>query len=279
MNRNQWADFSEKEAVELLFSCCGSNRWVKEMMAYFPFSSAEEWVENAIRIWYDICSAPDWTESFSHHPVIGDISSLKEKFAGKEQAGITLAGEEILKQLAKANKDYSDRNGFIFIVCATGKSAEEMLNLLRDRLANSREEEIRIAAGEQMKITLIRIQKLFEHTDWSFLKNSHITTHVLDTSLGKTGRDICIRLKDADNQTIAMGRTNSDGRIPDLLPPGRILPPGNYHMVFDTRAYFASQGTAGFYPEVDINFSVFDRSHYHIPLLINPFGYSTYRGS
>ncbi len=263
----------------MLFSCCGSNRWVKEMMAFFPFNSAEEWVKNAIHIWYDICSAPDWTESFSHHPQIGDLSSLKEKFAGKEQAGVAMAGEEILHQLSGANRDYAELNGFIFIVCATGKSAGEMLNLLKDRLTNSREEEVRIAAGEQMKITLIRIQKLLEQADWSFLKNSHITTHVLDTSLGKTGRDICIRLKDAGNQTIAQGRTNHDGRIPDLLPPGRILPSGNYHMVFDTHAYFQAQGTIGFYPEVDINFTVFDNSHYHIPLLINPFGYSTYRGS
>jgi 5-hydroxyisourate hydrolase/2-oxo-4-hydroxy-4-carboxy-5-ureidoimidazoline decarboxylase len=269
----------QNEKAELLFSCCGSSLWAEKMVQHFPFSSELEWVEKATEIWYEVCAEADWLESFGHHPKIGDLKSLKEKFAGKEQAGVADANEKILNQLAEANLTYENKNGFIFIVCATGKSAEEMLDLLLDRLANSREEEIRIAAGEQMKITLIRIQKLLQVSDWKFLKNSHISTHVLDTTLGKTGQNICIRLKDKNQKTIAQGRTNKDGRITDLLPSHRFLPTGNYHMVFDTQAYFDSKNIKGFYPEVDIQFTVFDQSHYHIPLLINPFGYSTYRGS
>ena len=80
-------------------------------------------------------------------------------------------------------------------------------------------------------------------------------------------------------QTIAQGVTNKDGRIPDLLPPNRNLAIGNYKMVFETVNYFESIAVKGFYPEVEIQFTVFDDSHYHVPLLINPFGYSTYRGS
>jgi hydroxyisourate hydrolase len=120
---------------------------------------------------------------------------------------------------------------------------------------------------------------LLPDADWSFLKNSHVTTHVLDTSQGKTGQNICIKLKSANGKIIAQGRTNADGRIPDLLPPGRYLPLGQYSMWFDTEDYARQQLSACFYPEVDIRFHVFDQSHYHIPLLINPFGYSTYRGS
>ena len=279
MTWNQWNELPAEEADKMLFSCCGSNRWVKELMPGFPFQSEEKWVEDAIRIWYEVCTETDWIESFGHHPKIGDLSSLKEKFAGTEQAGVAKATEELLRKLSLSNAEYEARNGFIFIICATGKSAGEMLDLLQDRLQNSREEEISIAAGEQMKITLIRIQKLFHQANWKFLKNSHITTHVLDTSIGKTGQNICIRLKDEQRNTIAQGRTNQDGRIPDLLPPMRFLTAGNYHMVFDTLSYFEAGNVIGFYPEVDIHFTVFDNTHYHIPLLINPFGYSTYRGS
>ncbi|RYY91039.1 MAG: hydroxyisourate hydrolase [Chitinophagaceae bacterium] len=112
---------------------------------------------------------------------------------------------------------------------------------------------------------------------------SQLTTHVLDTSIGKPGRDISIRLQAPSGesawQTIAQGITNADGRIADLLPPGRNLPAGNYRVAFDTGAYFTANNTNGFYPSVEIQFTVFDDMHYHVPLLVNPFGYSTYRGS
>ncbi len=111
---------------------------------------------------------------------------------------------------------------------------------------------------------------------------SQITTHVLDTSIGKPGKGITIKLQQADRGgwvTLGEGVTNDDGRIANLLPEGKILPTGNYRMWFDTGAYFAATKTENFYPEVSIIFYVFDDSHYHVPLLLNPFGYSTYRGS
>ncbi|MBI3718292.1 MAG: hydroxyisourate hydrolase [Sphingobacteriales bacterium] len=111
------------------------------------------------------------------------------------------------------------------------------------------------------------------------MKVSQLTTHVLDTSVGKPGKDITIQLKHANDEIISQGVTNADGRIPDLLPSEKYLVPGNYKMVFDTANYFKANNTKGFYPEVEIQFTVFDDSHYHVPLLINPYGYSTYRGS
>ncbi len=111
---------------------------------------------------------------------------------------------------------------------------------------------------------------------------SHITTHVLDTSLGKPGEGIHIQLQENQNnqwQTIGEGHTNSDGRIGDLLKKDVMLKPSTYRMVFDTGAYFAQQNMRSFYPTVHIYFEVFDESHYHVPLLLNPYGYSTYRGS
>jgi 5-hydroxyisourate hydrolase/2-oxo-4-hydroxy-4-carboxy-5-ureidoimidazoline decarboxylase len=275
------------EAEKMLATCCGSTKWWSLLSAGFPFESENEILSLAEKAWYDECGEADWLEAFTHHPKIGDTKSLAEKFAstqhlaGNEQAGVNTASQKLIEELANANAEYEAKYGFIFIVCATGKSAAEMLRLLLDRITNSREEELAIAMGEQHKITILRLKKLIDEGTWQ-LKPSQLTTHVLDTSIGKPGQNITIRLKTFLNglwQTMAQGVTNPDGRIPDLLPPNRIIAAGNYKICFETGNYFAANDTKGFYPEVEIAFTVFDDSHYHVPLLINPFGYSTYRGS
>ena len=285
------ADFNKKpssEAREALFQCCGSTKWADSLLKDFPFASEKALVDRSTDLWYNSCGAADWQEAFTHHPKIGDVKSLEEKFANTkhlasaEQAGVGQASKATIQALADANAAYDKKNGFLFVVCATGKSASEMLRLLQDRLNNSPAEELQIAMGEQHKISLLRLQKILPNADWSGLGGSQLTTHVLDTSVGRPGENICIRLQgetEGSWQTIAQGVTNSDGRIADLLPPARILPAQHYKMVFDTAAYFTSTGTKGFYPSVDIQFTVGDDTHYHVPLLINPFGYSTYRGS
>ena len=267
-------------AAKELFSCCGSQNWVSLMMQKFPFGSQETLIEKAREVWYDKCNRNDWLESFRHHPKIGDKKSLTEKFAEKEQASVASATEKLIDALAKANKEYEKKFGFIFIVCATGKSPEEMLRLLKDRLKNNTDVELTIAMGEQHKITLIRIKKLLE--DLQFLKMSQITTHVLDTAAGKPGNDISIMLQQLHTHgyaTIAQGITNNDGRIADLLPPDKKLQLGIYKLVFETGIYYSAKSIKTFYPLVEIQFMISDDSHYHIPLLISPFGYSTYRGS
>jgi 2-oxo-4-hydroxy-4-carboxy-5-ureidoimidazoline decarboxylase len=155
----------EDEVLQLLISCCGSSAWAKEMLMKRPFASTDTLMEAAEACW-STRSEADFLEAFSHHPKIGDISSLRDKFASTahfasgEQGSVASASEEILQGLARGNADYEQKFGFIFIVCATGKSASEMLELLENRLPNSREEELRIAAGEQSKITRIRLEKL-----------------------------------------------------------------------------------------------------------------------
>ena len=282
MTLNELNNLSKEEAGKLLSSCCGSSKWSSLLMKKFPFKDENDLVAAAEHSWYNECAEADWLEAFTHHPKIGDTKSLTEKFAGKEQAAVAAASKEIIEALAKTNSDYETKFGFIFIVCATGRSADEMLRLLNDRIKNSKEEELNIAMGEQHKITIIRFKKLLDKGDWQSLKVSQLTTHVLDTSLGKPGKDITIRLKHIVNgswQTMAQGITNADGRIADLLPPNKNIVPGNYKMVFETEDYFKANNTKGFYPAVEIEFTVFDDGHYHVPLLINPFGYSTYRGS
>lgn len=274
-------------AAAHLYTCCGSLQWVDELMQHFPFQSEQNLIEQAEQIWYNHCTQADWLEAFTHHPKIGDIDSLKTKFANtqhlasNEQASVTQATDDVIAALAHANKTYEQQFGFIFIVCATGKTANEMLRLLTDRLNNNYTDELAIAMGEQHKITIIRLKKLLANANWQCLKVSQITTHILDTTIGKPAANVTIKLQQKQNNwaTIAQGITNTDGRIADLLPPNRILPTGIYKMVFDTGTYFTTNQTKGFYPEVDIQFTVFDNQHYHVPLLINPFGYSTYRGS
>ena len=278
-------DFNKLEknkAAELLMSCCGSGNWVSSLMKKFPFSNEKELVDTATETWYSQCGKNDWLESFTHHPQIGDKKSLQQKFAGKEQAGVSSASEEVIDALARANAAYLQKFGFIFIVFATGKSAAEMLRLLQDRLTNSPEDELNIAMGEQHKITLIRFRKLLSNANFQFLQMSQLTTHVLDTSIGQPGKNITVKLLQPVNnswQVMAQGVTNADGRVPELLPQERILAPGHYKLVFETGAYFSSNNIKGFYPEVAIQFTITDASHYHVPMLISPFGYSTYRGS
>lgn len=112
---------------------------------------------------------------------------------------------------------------------------------------------------------------------------SPITTHVLDTSIGRPARGVPVRLELRDGagwKTLGSGRTNADGRFGGLLPDGHALAPGIYRLTFGTGEYFAARGIEGFYPEAAVQFELTQpEKHYHIPLLLNPFGYSTYRGS
>jgi allantoicase len=145
---------------------CGSRRWVRAMLAQAPFHSRAHLFGEADRQWWRLGDG-DWREAFSHHPRIGaDIATLRAKYASTadwsagEQAGVASASDAVLEGLAAGNRAYEARFGHIFLVCATGRSAAEMLELLRERLDNTPENELRIAAGEQAKITRIRLEKL-----------------------------------------------------------------------------------------------------------------------
>ncbi len=155
----------KEELKEALTKCCGSIAWVNKMLTIFPLDDLVELEEDAEEKWYE-CTEDDWKEAFTHHPKIGDIESLKKKFAttanwaAGEQSGASKASQQTLEALAKGNDDYEKKFGYIFIVCATGKSAEEILALLQSRLPNNPSDELKIAADEQMKITKLRLEKL-----------------------------------------------------------------------------------------------------------------------
>ncbi len=130
-----------------------------------PFRSRDTLMTAADTIWQNL-EPSEWKDAFGHHPKIGDIESLKQKFgstatwAEGEQSGVQTASDEILMKLAEGNKEYEEKFGYIFIVCATGKSAHEMHLLLEQRLQNDPEHELTITAEEQRKITRIRLEKL-----------------------------------------------------------------------------------------------------------------------
>jgi 2-oxo-4-hydroxy-4-carboxy-5-ureidoimidazoline decarboxylase len=149
-------------AQGLLTRACGSTRWVTRMLQRRPFRGQGKLLAAARVEWFGLGEA-DWLEAFSHHPRIGDRESLAARFpsthelSAKEQSAVGAAHEDVLTALADGNRAYFERFGFIFIVCASGKSAEEMLKLLRDRLPNDRAVELRMAAEEQSKITALRL--------------------------------------------------------------------------------------------------------------------------
>lgn len=158
---------SKEEAFEALFKCCGCSPWAQNLTDFRPFKSKEDLLRQSDMNWIT-CEAEEVLEAFSQHPKIGDMKSLEKKFAATkewasgEQSGVDEATQETLIALSKGNMEYEKKFGFIFIVCATGKTAGEMLALLNARIVNDPRTEFINAMNEQNKITHIRLQKLIE---------------------------------------------------------------------------------------------------------------------
>ena len=151
-----------QEARLLLARACGSSRWVEQMMGQRPFGSRTALLSAARTVW-DALDERDWREAFTHHPKIGDRDALRLRFpathtlSAREQSGVDGASETVLDALADGNRRYEARFGYIFIVCASGLGAAEMLARLHERLGNDPAREMLIARGEQAKITALRL--------------------------------------------------------------------------------------------------------------------------
>ena len=161
-----------RAAEDELLRCCGSERWAREMAVRRPWANFEAMAEDADTIWRGL-STIDHLQAFMAHPRIGATGGSAEvgaaedavrpgdaSWSSQEQSRVVAAGDDLRARLAAANDGYQARFGFIFIVCAAGKSAEEMLVIVDERLTHSREEELRIAAEEQRRITRLRLKKL-----------------------------------------------------------------------------------------------------------------------
>jgi 2-oxo-4-hydroxy-4-carboxy-5-ureidoimidazoline decarboxylase len=158
----------EPELATRLRDCCGSSRWIARMLQERPFRSVEHLLTAAEQAWSD-ATPEDWQEAFDHHPRVGEqrppsaVSAEATAWSASEQALAAAADRNIRVELAHANAEYERRFGRIYIVCAAGLEAEEILADLRYRLANEPGVEQRIAAAEQARITALRLRKLIGH--------------------------------------------------------------------------------------------------------------------
>lgn len=161
------AQFDQLPVVEkrdLLFSCCGSEAWVSQMLEIFPVNDLIDLLEYAEEKWYD-CNPADWLEAFENHARLGDKNALQletsDSFSINEQSKLLTSDSIVLQSLIDANDEYEETFGYMFISYAQGKTAESLLTELEERLRNDPREEIKNAAAEQDKITKSRLKKLF----------------------------------------------------------------------------------------------------------------------
>jgi 2-oxo-4-hydroxy-4-carboxy-5-ureidoimidazoline decarboxylase len=161
-----WLNGARREAAAAaLTRCCGSTRWVERILERRPFATPAELNAAAREAWSGL-DRDDYLEAFAQHPRLGaDPARLRERFAtadwsAQEQSGVRNADDVTLEALRAGNAAYEARFGFVFLVCATGKSAREVLSLLEQRIGNDPETELAIAAAEQAKITQLRLEKL-----------------------------------------------------------------------------------------------------------------------
>jgi OHCU decarboxylase len=165
MTPEQINDSSPAEAEAEFLKCCGSRRWARAMAEARPFADQQALFAKADEISSSLTDE-DWLEAFRAHPKIGEHKAAtaqtqqEKSWSAQEQSGVAASSADTVAQLAKGNREYEARFGFIFIVCASGRSSDEMLAILNERLNNDPEIELNVAAREQQKITRLRLEKL-----------------------------------------------------------------------------------------------------------------------
>ncbi|KAL2319344.1 hypothetical protein Fmac_028313 [Flemingia macrophylla] len=349
-------------------SCCGSTKFAKDMASAGPFGSLQHAVSVARDVWFDNVDVNGWLQAFSAHPPIGqthspsvasqasaqflsygiscllppfdnDVRNMSEFVVfiwwskGEQSTALATATGSSLQELFEWNARYREKFGFVFLICASGRSTDEILAELKRRYTNRPIVEFEIAAQEQMKITELRLAKLFSSREdissatdkYSTAKKAEedrvsiigahvtaasesstgkpiqhpartrppITTHVLDVSRGSPAAGIDVLLEvwrgvqswptfgvAGGGSWVIQGSstTDLDGRSGQLLSVVDDVSPGIYRISFNTGKYNPSC----FFPHVSIVFEIKEsqkREHFHVPLLLSPFSFSTYRGS
>jgi 2-oxo-4-hydroxy-4-carboxy-5-ureidoimidazoline decarboxylase len=160
----RWNGMTAEEAAEEILPCCGSRTWAREMVAHRPLRSEAELLSASDEVCGRLAEA-DWMEAFRSHPRIGEsraeghTSARSTAWSGQEQKSVSAAGDDIKTALAEGNRAYEERFHRLFIVCATGKTPAEMLQILERRLGNDESVEFREAAEQQRQIAQLRLQK------------------------------------------------------------------------------------------------------------------------
>ncbi len=154
------------EAEAELLRCCGSTAWARRVAEGRPYASLDALKEAGDATWWSLAAA-DWLEAFSRHPRIGEARAARPdggdgSWSRREQAGVAVAADDTRAALAEGNAAYEERFGWIYLVCASGRSGQELLDILRSRLGNDPDTELRVAAEEQRRITHLRLERLVE---------------------------------------------------------------------------------------------------------------------
>jgi len=266
----------EPEARALLTSCLAAPGWVDGMLAGRPYADREALLAHGTELAAHL-SDEDVEAALARHPRIGERAGADHdaELSAAEQAGVDPDDEAVAAALRAGNAAYEKRFDRVFLIRAAGRSSQDILEELHRRLSNDDVTESREVAEQLGEIALLRLDALVRDDD-----GSTVSTHVLDAALGRPGAGVAVHLErlpedGAPPETIGEGVTDDDGRVQELAAG---LPAGSYRLSFDTAAYFARTGTDAFFPRVDILFTVAS-GHYHVPVLLSPFAFSTYRGS
>jgi 2-oxo-4-hydroxy-4-carboxy-5-ureidoimidazoline decarboxylase len=280
-----WSLLDPVAAAREILPCCGSQAWAAEMAARRPFVDTEAMLLVADAVWMGLPESA-WQEAFASHPRIGQQKPQGEAtpealaWSRTEQSAAVSQDEAVRRALTEGNRRYEERFGRIFIVCAHGRTAMEILALLEKRLSNNRRVELQEAAEEQRQIMQLRLHKWLDAREDRGTMG--ISTHILDTATGTPAVEVPLSLarwQNEDWELLQAAATDADGRCRQLLLDDR-FEPGIYRVRFDTAAYYEVKGLEGLYPYVDVVFEVKPgQAHYHIPLLLTANGYTTYRGS
>ncbi|KAK9819104.1 hypothetical protein WJX74_000807 [Apatococcus lobatus] len=281
-----------------------------------PFGQLQDLLAAARDIWWQQVPVTGWLQAFTAHPRLGRVEASQTtspeflQLSKAEQSGVAEAPSSILQALTACQQQYEAKFGHVFLLCASGRSAEDMLISVKGRYGNAPGKELLIAAGEQMKITELRLKQLWEGKQPAAARRtgsqevehagdgrSPITSHVLDIARGCPAQGVQILLeREADGSQacawsqLGCGFTNQDGRVPYLLPASHRLQPGCYRVTFSMEEYMRRCRdqhpdffqTPCFYPQAEVRFTVAEHQtaqHFHIPLTWSPYGYTTYRGS
>ena len=286
-DRAVFAGLSDAEVHELLASCLDVARWVQEVKTGRPYAGRADLLRQARESAVTLTPA-EVESALARHPRIGEQAGAGHDagFSTQEQSGVE-RDDSALEALRTGNMQYEARFDRIFLIRAAGRSAPEILAELERRLRSSDEAEMAEVVTQLGEIAVLRLEQLIPaqeehdgHHEGRTQAMSTVSTHVLDTSRGCPAEGIAVQLARVGepSEHIADGTTDADGRVGDLGPED--LPPGTYRLTFATAEYFARTGTDAFFPEVSIQFCLADPSaHYHLPVLLSPFTYTTYRGS
>ncbi|WP_181727303.1 2-oxo-4-hydroxy-4-carboxy-5-ureidoimidazoline decarboxylase [Streptomyces sp. PT12] len=275
-----WLNGADERAVRhALRRVCASSAWGRRVLAERPFARHE-----ALLVANDTATAAltdeDLAEAIGGHPPIGRPED-GDAASAREQAGMAGAPADLKAEMLALNLAYQDRFGHVFLICATGLTAEQLRDALRLRLGNSPDAEREIVRAELGKINRIRLTRLVGSA-------ATVSTHVLDTARGRPATGVPVTLSAAAAPAgpwvaHAASLTDEDGRCAQLpaLPGDTALA----RLTFAVEPYLAGPSGPGegadaaFFPEAAVVFSVVPGEHYHVPLLLSPFGYSVYRGS